>query len=363
MKVEMILRCIDETVEEQLLERVFLNPDSNNRLTYGAYHAFPIRRLQLAVEFADELDKTWLLNSEFLEEAIKKFVKTKLCKFFFPDLKNKDTLFAKMEYLNDCLVKRAQFMDNLCTSEYRGGTNGIKEFVEVYYELLHAYASLDSVMQAVYYPAWKEALFNPERDKNCKEKRFLVHFFSNPKKSFFSTYPLSCSLISKRCYATYRNYVYGFMYNPESYNIIGMSPEDAGFSGILHDYSNDIVANLLSLIGGDLRLDRYNIQVYGVINDMLSCYPLEEFEKRIREDRHSEILIDGGEVPSAVFIFKDSLKDASRRVLSICYAMNLPLVIFDQVSDEARCIRVDNLVDRVSFNVEGLWREAAQVGR
>ena len=341
-KVEKMIKCIDQTIAEQLLERVFLARCREDRLLDGLWNGFPLGRLKLAMEFAKDAEVTLQVAERDVGAAIKEFIGTELQKHFFPELDAGD-LTARVVYLNGRLVQivRSGYREN---DAYCGGTSGVRELVEVYQQLLWLWCTLDWNLQESYAKEWNEALYDVEQ--GCARGvvqggRFLVHFFADPKRSFFSEYPLSCSLISKQCQNTYRDYGYGFMHDAR--NIVGMSPGDVGSAGMLRDFSSDVVENLFSLMGNDLRVDEHNIWMRGQVGDMLSYYPVKELEKRTSSDRYNEILIRGSSVPSAVFVFRDCFARSKKRVLSLCCAMNLPLVMYDREQDETKCVQVEQL--------------------
>lgn len=128
------------------------------------------------------------------------------------------------------------------------------------------------------------------------------------------------------------------MYNPLQLDLIGMSPSDISYAGETRTYVEDQVANVLALIGNELRLREHFVKLQLCGHDMLTLYPLEDFEERTSSGSYNEILIRGEAVPSAVFVFKDRFEELKDRVLVWSSAMDLPVVIYDREADEVQYI-------------------------
>ena len=348
-RLEMILDKIDKSTAQQLLNTTFLQTTKTRVPDYSTYQAFPLEQIMLALTLAiqhigrltkAQVDLPRILKQSMceLQDAIKRFCETDLCKQYFQDLVSKTLLVDQIEFVNERLKLIVRRNFECSDIELSSTTEGITELLKIYLVLEQLLDELDDALYTISIDDWKKALFDPGCREKSDARRFVVHFFNSSCKALQSYHLISCSLISKKCNVSYNDLGYGFLYNQLQSYLVGMSPSDISYVSETYEYKEDQVANLLALLSNELRLPEQFIKLQHCGNDVLTMYPLDEFESRTPSGRHNEILLRGNAVPSAVFVFKDRFEELKDRVLVWSSAMNLPVVIYDKDADEVQYI-------------------------
>lgn len=358
----MILDEIDKSVTHQLAITAFLQTAKKNVADYPAYQAFPFAHLkfisELAMQHIEDLKRAYIdlpamfeLSRYVLQCAIQSFCATDLCKQYFQELLGVEDLSGQLKFVNKRLAEIVRGEYARSDNTQLSSVNGIAELLEIYLELAGLIEKLDDALYKCSIRAWKVAIYDPTCRGKSNDRRFIVHFFDSSCRVLQSFNPISCSLISKKCNVSYCGRGYGFLYNPLPLDFICMSPSDISYVSETYEYKEDQVANLLALLNNELRLPEQFIKLQHCGNDVLTMYPLKDFEERTPSCKYNEILIRGDAVPSAVFVFKDRFEELKDRVLVWSSAMDLPVVIYDRDKDEVQYI--DKL--RVKCDTDLIW--------
>lgn len=346
----MIVDEIDKSVPRQLVIAAFLQTAKKNVEDYNKYQAFSFAHLkfisELAMQHIADLNRVYIdlpakleLSRYVLQCEMQRFCATDLCKQYFQELLGITDLSGQLNFVNKRLAEIVRRDYARADNMQLSSVNGIAELLEIYFELAELIKTLDDALYKCSIKEWKEAVYYPTCHGKSDDRRFIVHFFDSSCRAPQSFHPISCSLISKKCNVSYRGRGYGFMYDISPLDLICMSPSDISYAKEPYIHVEDPVANSLALMSNELRL--WENSVFSTTfcgQDILTLYPLKDFEDRTPSWQYNEILIRGNAVPSAVFVFKDRFEELKDRVLVWSSAMDLPVVIYDRDKDEVQYI-------------------------
>lgn len=164
------------------------------------------------------------------------------------------------------------------------------------------------------------------------DQHFIVSMFRSTKDAFKSYYAISASLLSARTPKVYQDRPFGYLYNPEPEQIIGMAPTDLGLHGCaekrnLYESLQDPINNLITSMLGDIK-PCAGVSLRGIFSDYRRIYPFEEFISKT--EGYNEIVLSEDTAPTAIFTFGYNVVKYQKELSSLCYATGLPLVVWDE---------------------------------
>lgn len=284
------------------------------------------------------------LTNERLLDSIKALCRTAVFKGYFKNLYGEtNALFAYKTFQNGVrklsedaimLINSERYEDNLI--------DNFSILLKVAEGFMEIFEGMEEDLRKRRRDEWEKVLLNVcKPDSASVSKAHLIVSVSRDCISMIETnYDIiSCSYLDGvNCKKVFKDRDFGWIFNPDREQIIGMSPMDVGC--VVIKVESDMKAFCAALVGKHF-----------VSRNILLCLNTSKFipywgVKELSEetDGYNELLLRGDTRPTGIFVRKRRLEQCAPHVITVAMLKRLPIVIYD---DETGSVEIKHFNDEV----------------